>query len=153
MTQAQHRAQTHPRLVRALDGAIAAERAATGVLVGYYSTKRGQLDCTGRAGACSTQSKHSRRLAEAADMGGYSKSDGPSWRRFAGRVTDPCVEWGGTYRTPDNNHFELQWDRPGCRGSALDETGDLARSVGRQLTPQTAALAAASAFLLVLALR
>ena len=151
MAQAQHRAQTHPRLVRALDRAIAAERAATGTVVTYYSTRRDQLDCSGRSGACSPNSKHSRRVAEAADMGGYPKADAASWRRFAARIADPCVEAGVAYG--DNNHFELQWDRPGCRGSVWDEGGDLARSAGRQITPQTAALAAASAFLLVLALR
>lgn len=105
-TQAGHRAALHPRLRAALDRAIEAELAATGVRVTYYSTRRPQLDCSTVAGPCSGRSKHSLPVAEAADMGGRPKADAAFWRRFAARIDDPAIEAGVRYG--DNNHFELR---------------------------------------------
>ena len=106
--QAQHVAQLHPQLHRALAPAMAA----TGAY--YHSTWRPQIDCSRHAGPCSPTSKHSLPggIAEAADLDapGVSKADVGFWRGVASRVTDPCVEWGGP---ADANHFELQWDRCG----------------------------------------
>ena len=159
--------QLHPRLHATLERAAAlyVQRFPGRKRHTYLSTWRPQLDCSKIRGACSEESKHSLTtadgtpLAEAADvlLPGVSKARDPRghMRDFAAivRELDPCVEWGGDYREPDNPHFELQLDRAGCGspGSTLNPSDRFAAATG---LPSWAlpAIVASGAVLLIRAL-
>lgn len=128
----------HPRLQRTVPVALAehARRYPRRPRLTPYSGARGQIDCRRIVGPCSPHSKHGRRPAEALDLGGYPKDgDVAVWREFGALIQqiDPCIEAGVFWRSPDPNHIEIQWDRPGCRGGAVDEGRAVGGSILRNL--------------------